>query len=425
MKSQSKTVLAALIAGLIGGGAAYGGASILNRNASDNSNLITNSNSNGTTKVSNVSVNVSTQSEKAFNSTKNAVVSVINLQKQQSEDNGLASLFGGSNSKSNSNSSSLFGNDDSEDSSSQSKSSSNSELETASEGSGVIYKKDGNDAYIVTNNHVVEGSNSLEIILSNGQKISAKIVGKDEVTDLAVLKVNSDKITQVASFGNSDKIKVAEPVLAIGSPLGSDYATSVTQGIISAKKREVPQTSSSGQQIGNATVIQTDAAINPGNSGGPLINLDGQVIGINSMKLASDNSGDSVEGMGFSIPSNEVVEIINQLITNGSVSRPSLGISYIDLSNISEEQQSSILKLPSSVQSGAVVYKASAGSPAKKAGLAKYDVITELGGKKITSQTGLRDILYEHKVGETVSVTYYHNGKKETGNIVLSKSTSD
>lgn len=402
-----KIVATALVAGALGGGIVYGGTSYLNRDSSStvsNSGVISKDNSGGTTKVSNMKVNLSSQSEDAFNATKNAVVSVINLQKQSDDESTLGSLFGGSS-----------------DSDSSSKS---GKLETSSEGSGVIYKKSGNTAYIVTNNHVVEGSNALEIILSDGQKLSAKIVGKDSVTDLAVIKVSADKIKQVASFGNSDDIKVAEPVLAIGSPMGSEYATSVTQGIISAKKREVAQTNDNGQQIGNATVIQTDTAINPGNSGGPLINLAGQVIGINSMKLSEDSSGNSVEGMGFSIPSNEVVTIINQLIKDGKVSRPALGISYTDLSNISEDQQRSVLKLPSSVTKGVVVLKVNSDAAVKDAGIKKYDVITEIDGQKMSDQSTLRDLLYKHKVGDTISVTYYHNGKQKTGDVKLTKTTT-
>ncbi|WP_283679504.1 trypsin-like peptidase domain-containing protein [Lentilactobacillus sp. Marseille-Q4993] len=403
-----KLVVTALVAGALGGAATYGGVSLMHNNDSGTPTEI--SNSQGSAKVSNVKVNLSTQSEKAFNSTKNAVVSVINLQKESSSSDSLSGLLGG-----------LYGGNS--DSSSSKKSS--GELEAASEGSGVIYKKSGDTAYIVTNNHVVEGSNSLEIILNDGTKVGAEIVGKDSITDLAVLKVKSDKITRVATFGNSDNIKVAEPVLAIGSPLGSQYATSVTQGIISAKKREVPQTDTNGQEIGNATVIQTDAAINPGNSGGPLINMNGQVVGINSMKLAQDQSGTSVEGMGFAIPSNEVVKIINQLIKSGKVVRPALGISYVDLSNVSEKQQKSVLKLPSSVSTGVVVLKVSANSPAKRAGLAKYDVITKLDGKKITEQTAIRDILYKHNIGDKISVTYYHNGSEKTSSVTLNKKAAN
>lgn len=273
---------------------------------------------------------------------------------------------------------------------------------------------------------MVSGSNALEVILSNGKKLEASLVGKDAVTDLAVLKINGSDVNKVASFGNSDNIQVGESALAIGSPLGSQYATSLTEGIISAKKRSVPVTDeSTNQQTGNATVIQTDAAINPGNSGGPLINLAGQVIGINSMKLASDNNGTSVEGMGFAIPSNEVVSIINQLIAKGKVVRPALGIKYVDLANISQSQQKSVLKLPTSVSSGVVVMaNPSSGTPASAAGLKKYDVITSLGGKAISDDATLRDILYQHKIGDTVSITYYHNGAKKTTNVKLTETTS-
>lgn len=402
-----KIIATAVIAGALGGGITYGGISYFdNSNSSTGTELISGSNKNGNTKVSNMKVNLSTQAEKAFNATKSTVVSVINLQQESQSDNTLAGILGG-------------------DTSSSSKSKKSGELEASSEGSGVIYKKSGNTAYIVTNNHVVSGASALEIILSDGSKVSAKVVGKDAVTDLAVIKISSNKVNKVATFGDSDNIKVAEPVLAIGSPLGSQYATSVTQGIISAKKREVPQTSESGQQIGNATVIQTDAAINPGNSGGPLINLAGQVVGINSMKLASDQQGTSVEGMGFAIPSNEVVTIINQLIKNGQVVRPALGIGYTDLSNISEEQQRSVLKLPKSVTQGAVVLQVNANSPAKRAGIAKYDVITSLDGTKITEQSQLRDILYKHKIGDKISVTYYHKGEKKTGTITLNQKATN
>ncbi|GEP23831.1 S1C family serine protease [Lentilactobacillus diolivorans] len=405
-----KIIVTAVVAGALGGGITYGGVSYFNsNNNSTGTELISGSNKNGNTKISNVKVNLNTQAEKAFNATKSTVVSVINLQRESSGDNSLAGILGG-----------LEGGSSSSGSSKKS-----GELQASSEGSGVIYKKSGNTAYIVTNNHVVSGANALEIILNDGSKVSAKVVGKDAVTDLAVIKINSNKINKVATFGDSDNIKVAEPVLAIGSPLGSQYATSVTQGIISAKKREVPQTSESGQQVGNATVIQTDAAINPGNSGGPLINFAGQVVGINSMKLAQDQQGTSVEGMGFAIPSNEVVTIINQLIKNGQVVRPALGIGYTDLSNISEQQQRSILKVPKDVTSGAVVLQVNANSPAKRAGIKKYDVITELDGTKITEQSQLRDILYKHKVGDTISATYYQKGKKETGKITLNqKATS-
>ncbi|WP_089088083.1 S1C family serine protease [Secundilactobacillus pentosiphilus] len=399
-----KVAVTALVAGLLGGGIAYGGANYISNR--DTTSVPAGSNKSGTASTSNMKVNVSSQASKAFSNVKDSVVSVINLQKQSQSSNSLAGIFGGNDSNSSS--------------------SSDGKLQASSEGSGVIYKKAGNSAYIVTNNHVVSGSNALEVIMSNGKKIDAKLVGKDAITDLAVLKVNSAEVSKVASFGNSDNIKVGETALAIGSPLGSQYATSLTEGIISAKKRTVATTDeATNQQTGNATVIQTDAAINPGNSGGPLINLAGQVIGINSMKLASSNSGTSVEGMGFAIPSNEVVSVINQLIKNGKIVRPALGIKYVDLSEISKSQQKSILKLPSSVENGVVVMETpSASTPAGRSGIKKYDVITALDGKKISTNSTLRDLLYKYKVDDTVTLTYYHNGNQKTTKVKLTETTS-
>lgn len=400
--TMTKVAVTAAVAGLLGGGVAYGGMTYLSNTGVTSTAVPVGSNKTGNTKTSNVTVNVNSQATKAFNQVKGAMVSVINLQKQSSNGT-LGELFGQSSS---------------------SGSSSKSSLEEASEGSGVVYKKSGNTAYIVTNNHVVSGSSALRVVTSSGKQLQAKVVGKDSVTDLAVLKVNGSTLKTVASFGNSDKIKVGETAMAIGSPLGSQYATSLTQGIISAKKRTIETTNSAGTQTGNATVIQTDAAINPGNSGGALVNVGGQVIGITSSKIASDTSGTSVEGMGFAIPSNEVVNIINQLVKKGKVVRPALGITYVDLANVSSSQQKSVLKLPSSVDAGVVVMSASAGSPAKKAGLSKYDVITELGGHKISDQSTLRDLLYKYKINDSVSMTYYHNGKKKTTTVKLTETSS-
>ena len=409
-KSLIKVAVTALVAGLVGGGIAYGGINYFSNNSitTSSTSVPTGSNKSGSTSTTNVKVNVSSQATKVYKANKSAVVSVINLQKQ-STSSGWSGILGGE--------------DGSSSDSSSSSSSSSSKLQEYSEGSGLIYKKSGNVAYIVTNNHVVSGSNAVRVIMSNGTKLTAKIVGTDSVTDLAVLKINSSKVTTTASFGDSSNIEVGETALAIGSPLGSNYATTLTEGIISAKKRTVATTNTSGQQTGYATVIQTDAAINPGNSGGPLFNLAGQVIGINSMKLSSDSSGTSVEGMGFAIPSNEVVKIINELVKNGEVVRPALGVATYNLSSISTSDRKSVLKLPTSVTKGVVIMKTYSGSPAKAAGLAKYDVITELGGTKVTSLATLRTALYEHSVGDTVKVKYYHDGKLKTTNMKLTETT--
>ena len=397
--SLKKVFLVALVGGVLGGGIVIGGCAVYNRYSSQ---AVTQDNRKGKTVTSNIKVTETNQATKAFNKVKNAVVSV---EAYSSSDNSLDSLFGN------------FGGGKSAKETSE------------SEGSGVIYKKSGNTAFIVTNNHVIAGANKVEVLMSNGKKLPATVVGHDAISDLAVLKINAQDVTEVASFGNSDDIQVGQTALAIGSPLGSEYATSLTEGIISAKKRMIDVTNSQGVTTGQETVIQTDAAINPGNSGGPLINLAGQVIGINSMKLSSTGTGSgsstSVEGMGFAIPSNEVVSIINQLVANGKVIRPALGISLIDLANVPEEQQQSVLKLPSSVTGGIVVAKINDNSPLKGSGIQKGDVIVSLGGKKVTGLASLREALYAHKLGSTVEIGYYHDGQEKTTKIQLTLEAND
>lgn len=400
-----KVAIVGLVAGLVGGGAAAGGVAYLNNSGMLAPSAVTTGKTTPV-KVSNSNVKGTSDATKAFNKVSGAVVSVINLQKQQSLGD---SMFGGLTSD--------YGN-------SSSKNSDSSDLQTASEGSGVIYKKQGGTAYIVTNNHVVAGSNALQVLLSDGTKLTATLVGTDEQTDLAVLKIDSAKVSEVADFADSSKIEPGQAVLAIGSPLGSEYATSVTEGIISATKREVDATDESGNSLGKATVIQTDAAINPGNSGGPLVNLAGQVVGINSMKLASSSDGTSVEGMGFSIPSDTVVSIINELEKNGKVERPALGVTMVDLSNVSTSDQSSVLKLPTSVSGGVVVMGTTDGSAASEAGLKKYDVITKIDDTEIAGSGDLRDALYKHKVDDTIKISYYRDGKEKTVDAKLTKTTS-
>lgn len=239
--------------------------------------------------------------------------------------------------------------------------SSENESQIASEGSGVIYKKDGKSAYLVTNTHVLNGSTNVDILLTDGTKVPGEVVGSDVFSDISVVKISSEKVTDVAEFGDSGSLTVGETAIAIGSPLGTEYANSVTQGIISSLGRNVTLQSENGENI-STTALQTDAAINPGNSGGPLINIQGQVIGITSSKI-STNGQTSVEGMGFAIPSNDVVNIINQLEKNGTVTRPALGIQMMDLSNLTTSDFSK-LNLPASVKSGILVRSVQQGMPA-------------------------------------------------------------
>lgn len=392
-----------LLAGLIGGGVTLGiNGAIQHHEATVSTRVPMGSNKSGGTKVNGNKANLNTQSTKAYDSVQSTVVSVLNKQKVQ-QGNGALGIFG-----------TIQGGD-------SSSSSDSNKLETASEGSGVIYKKSGNTAYIVTNNHVVSGSNALQVILSNGKKVDAQLVGADSATDLAVLKINAANVKEVASFGNSNSIKAGQDVLAIGSPMGSEYANTVTKGIVSAKNR----TLKAGTDGTLTSVIQTDAAINSGNSGGPLINMAGQVIGINSMKLSSDNDGSSVEGIGFAIPSNEVVSIINQLVKKGKISRPALGLGMADLSSVTTDQQQSVLKLPSNVNKGVVILQVANGSVADNAGLKKYDVIIQLGDKKINNTNELRAALYKYKVGDTTKVTFYRNGHQQTATLHLTKEAAN
>lgn len=384
-----------IIGGLVTAGIFY--AVMGSGNAASNSGG--HQNSAGETVVENVKVNVDSDITNAVDKVQDAVVSVINLQSQNQGTNGFGQLFGQQ----------------------QQESSDDSNLEASSEGSGVIYKKSGNSAYIVTNNHVVEGQQGLEVLLKDGTKVKAELVGTDAYSDLAVLKISADKVNKVASFGDSNSLKVGEPAIAIGSPLGSEYANSVTSGIISSLNRQVTSTNESNQTV-NINAIQTDAAINPGNSGGPLVNIEGQVIGINSSKIAStsaSSSGVSVEGMGFAIPSNDVVNIINQLEKDGKVTRPALGITMVDLSAVSTQQQEQILKIPESVTNGVIVTSIQPATPAEKAGLKQYDVITKIDDTDVSSGVELQSVLYQKKVGDSVKVTYYRGKEKKTTTIQL------
>ncbi|WP_303267020.1 S1C family serine protease [Streptococcus vestibularis] len=352
-----------------------------------------------------------TDTTKAVKKVQNAVVSVINYQEGSSSDS-LNDLYGR-----------IFGGDDNSDSS-QDKSKDSDGLQVAGEGSGVIYKKDGKEAYIVTNNHVVDGAKKLEIMLSDGSKITGELVGKDTYSDLAVVKVSSDKIKTVAEFADSNSLTVGEKAIAIGSPLGTEYANSVTEGIVSSLSRTVTMQNDNGETV-STNAIQTDAAINPGNSGGALVNIEGQVIGINSSKISSTSAvaGSAVEGMGFAIPSNDVVEIINQLEKNGKVTRPALGISMADLNSLSSSTTSK-LDLPDEVKSGVVVGSVQKGMPADGK-LQENDVITEIDGKEISSKTDIQTNLYSHSIGDNIKVTFYRGKDKKTEDLKLTKSTED
>ncbi|NQP32569.1 PDZ domain-containing protein [Streptococcus suis] len=391
MKKLLKFVILFVVGFLGGIGGYYFASSTLTQGNST-------SNQANTTSVSNVQYSNDTSTTQAVEKVQDAVVSVINYQTQSS--NSLSSIFG---------------NIESSD-----------ELAVAGEGSGVIYKKDGDTAYIVTNNHVISGAEKIDILLASGEKLSGELVGADTYSDIAVIKIAADKVTTVAEFANSDTIKVGETAIAIGSPLGSVYANTVTQGIISSLSRTVTSQTENGQTI-STNAIQTDTAINPGNSGGPLINIQGQVIGINSSKITSSSvssSGVAVEGMGFAIPSNDAVQIINQLETNGKVTRPALGVQMVNLTDLSTSQLEKAGLANTDLTSGVLIVSTQSGLPADGK-FEPYDVITEIDGETIENKSDLQSELYKHQIGDTITVTYYRNNKKMTVDIKLTHSTDD
>lgn len=278
-------------------------------------------------------------------------------------------------------------------------------------GSGVIFKKDGNDAFIVTNYHVIEGADEIEVSLDSGERTKAELIGGDALSDLAVLRIDSSKVTSILNFGDSSTLRAGEEVIAIGNPLGLDLSRTVTQGIVSAVDRTVSVTTSAGEW--DLNVIQTDAAINPGNSGGALLNTAGQVIGINSLKI----SDDGVEGLGFAIPSNDLVPIINEIIETGSVQRVYLGVSLMSVSEVPTMYMQR-LNLP--VEEGVIITSVEAGSAAAEAGLKVQDVIVKIDNQSVANSTDLRKYLYSNlEVGDQVAIEFYRNGELKTAKVTL------
>lgn len=286
-----------------------------------------------------------------------------------------------------------------------------SSRQEAGTGSGVIYKIEGNKAFVVTNHHVVDGAKELEVTLSDGTKLAAKLRGSDVWTDLAVLEIEAKNIKTIAEFGDSDNIQVGEPAIAIGNPLGATFSGSVTQGIISGLERTIPiDINSDGIEDWQAEVIQTDAAINPGNSGGALVNIAGQLIGINSMKIAES----SVEGIGLAIPINYAIPIIEDLEKHGEVKRPYMGVELQSVNEIAKYYQEEALKLPKDITYGVALRQIVPNSPADIAGLKELDVIVEMDGEKIEDVIDLRKHLYnKKKIGEQMKIKFYRDGKQQ------------
>ena len=269
-------------------------------------------------------------------------------------------------------------------------------------GSGVIYDKSG---LIATNNHVVAGAREIVVSLPDGKTYKGKVLGADATTDLAVVKIDAKEALPVAEFGNSDDIMVGEPAIAIGNPLGLEFRGSVTAGVISALNRSIDL----GER--KFRLIQTDAAINPGNSGGALVNADGQVIGINSAKVAVSG----VEGIGFAIPINEAKPILAELAQKGRVARPFIGASLIDKEVVAK------YGIAVDLRGGIFVAKLVQGGPAWQAGIRPNDIILKYNGKKVTSVAELRDMINQSGIGAKVTITLLRGDEEVEKTVTLAE----
>ncbi len=259
----------------------------------------------------------------------------------------------------------------------------------AGSGSGVIYSADG---YVITNYHVIEGASRVTVVLHSGEEIEAEVIGGDELQDIALLKVDRTDLSP-ATLGDSDQVRTGEFAIAIGSPLGDELSGTTTYGIISYANRTL--------EVDGAylSMIQTDAAINAGNSGGALLNVNGEVIGINSRKTSgSTSSGSTIEGIGFAIPINDVKDIVEELIATGKITRPGLGITGQEVHF-------------SNMDPGILVVSVNEGSPAEAAGMKQMDIITAIDGQQVTSFSSLQSVLYSHDVGDTVTITVLRSGE--------------
>ena len=284
-------------------------------------------------------------------------------------------------------------------------------------GTGFVYKKDDKNGYVITNNHVIDGATNVKITNNSGETIDATVLGKDEYADIAVLSISKDAVMAVAEIGDSTALELGDTLFTVGSPLGIDYMGTVTKGILSGKDRAVEVSLSNGAFL--MEVIQTDAAINPGNSGGPLCNVNGEVIGVNSLKLVKDE----IEGMGFAIPMEMVMATVDKLEKGEEVQRPLLGVSMLDVSETFALYRNGIT-IPDDVENGIVVIDVEKDSPASISKLQKGDILLEFDGEKITGIAHFRFMLYKHSVGDTVTLKYYRDGKIKDVKVELTKSGS-
>ena len=293
--------------------------------------------------------------------------------------------------------------------------------EVASTGTGFVYKIDGDYAYVMTNQHVVDGADRVTLITSNDEEIDGEVLGGDSYVDIAVIRTKKTDGLIALQLGNSENAKLGDLVFTIGNPLGYEYRGSVATGHLAGKDRLV-SVSTDNSTVGSdwvMKVLQTDAAINPGNSGGPLMNANGEVIGVISMKLVQTE----VEGMGFAIPIEYINSKIETLEKGEKIEWPLLGVSMINVSDAKNSYRYNF-DIPNDIDSGVVVAGIESGSGAASSDLKEGDIITKIDGVEVEDSAYLRYELYKHSVCDIIEITYIRDGKEHTTKVVLSKSNS-
>lgn len=291
----------------------------------------------------------------------------------------------------------------------------------ASTGTGFVYKIDEKYGYIMTNQHVVAGGQKIVVILSNDEEIDGEVLGGDTYLDLAVVRIPKDKVLAVSEIGNSEEARLGDTVFTVGTPLGYEYRGSVSGGRLSGKDRMVSvSVSGSNSNDWVMKVLQTDAAVNPGNSGGPLVNSNGEVIGIISLKLVQEE----IEGMGFAIPIEYAMSHIEILEQGKAIERPLIGISMLDIHNNNYALYQQGIMLDQSITSGVVVVEVQENTAAASAKLQKGDVITKINKEIVKNSAYLRYELYKYSVGDTIEITYLRDGKEMTAKVKLTKASS-
>lgn len=281
-------------------------------------------------------------------------------------------------------------------------------------GSGFIYKKENEKGYIITNHHVIDGATSVKIVNMAGIEVDAVVLESDEYADLAVLSIDASNVMAVAQIGDSTALNLGDTLFTVGTPVGEAYRGTVTKGILSGKDRTVSVSGSGGSYM--MSVLQTDAAINPGNSGGPLVNINGEVVGVNSLKLVEDE----IEGMGFAIPIEVVMASVEKLEKGQKIERPIVGVSLLDVDNTYALYVNRIM-LDKDITYGAVIVSVESKSVADKAGLKTGDVIIAINDAKIEDVAHFRFNLYKYSIGDEITIKYIRDSKEKKVTLKLTE----